>query len=106
MRGEELLQPFDIASAFGGAPPAVLAVHVKDEGGGDPSLEDAYEQQAGEEGLACAALAEDAVAAHHQLLQVQDDLGLHVQGCADGEMPLVLPPEDRLYIGFGSLLDG
>ena len=61
--GKELLEPLDLIEALCFPAPAILAVHIEDEGRGDAFLEDSYQDQAGEEGLAGAALAKDPVAA-------------------------------------------
>ena len=101
---EQLLQAFRCVAGLRCGLPAVLAVHVEYEVGGDVALEDAREQYAGEEALAGTALAEDAVGAFDELLEVQADAGvLHVEGAADPDVAGIrLIAEDGGYVLAGS----
>src|SRR4030042_1431636 len=105
VRLKELLETFDGRALFRRALPAVLVVHIENQVDGFAFLQHADEQNAGEEGLAGAALAEDAVGALDELLQVEAELGLHVQRVADIESLLVLAAEDELHIPLRSQVD-
>ena len=85
--------------------PAVLGVHIEDQGRGDVAADHPGQQQPGEERFAGAGLAEHAVAALGDPLQVQADRDVHVQRLADREVPLVLRAEDVGEVGLGGVED-
>ena len=98
LRVEQLLEPLHLRARLAVPPPAVLALHVEDQVHRRAALEDARQQQPGQERLARAALAEHAVAAHHQLRHVQAQLRVHVQRAADPEVAVAFAPEDALDV--------
>ena len=81
-------------------------MHVEDEVHGGALAHDADQQQAGEERLAGAGLAEDAARPLDQALEVEADSRLHVERLADVEVRLVLLAEDDLDVLLGRLADG
>src|SRR5439155_17349651 len=78
--------------------PAVLTVHVEDEVRGHPAADHTAEDEAREEALARARLAEDAVAALHEAAQVQADRYVHVEWRAQLEAILALGAKDALEV--------
>ena len=78
--------------------PAVFVVHIKDQVDGGALLQHTDQQHAGQEGLAGAALAEDAVGAFDEFRQVQANLGLHIQRSADEELLFIFTAEDDFDI--------
>ena len=82
-------------------------MHVEDEVRGNAPLEDAREQDARQEALAGAALAEDAVGALDELPEVEADARvLHVERAADVDVPRVLGAEDGLDVLVGGAVHG
>ena len=103
---EKLFQGFDLIAGLAAAFPAIFVVHIKDQVDGGALLQHADQQHAGEEGLAGAALAENAVGALDELRQVQANFGLHIQRSADEEFLLIFPAEDQLDIPLRRHFDG
>ena len=73
-------------------------MHIENQIDGAVALENADQEQPRQERLACPGLAEDAVAALHKRLDVQAQLGLHVQRAADPEVAFVLCAEYQGYV--------
>ncbi|MBA7566870.1 hypothetical protein ES708_08569 [subsurface metagenome] len=80
-------------------------MHIEDQVDRLALLQHADEQDARKKGLARAALAEDAVGALDELLQVEAELGLHVQRVADEKSLGVLGAEDQLHVPLRSQVD-
>ncbi len=89
LRREELAQPFDHPAALALALPAVLAVHVEDQVCGHAALDRAAQQQPSQKALACPGLAEHAVRALDESLEVQSHRHVHVERLTDLEVDVV-----------------
>ena len=85
--------------------PPVFVVHVEDQIDGFALLQHSNEQDPGQEGLTCAAFAEDAVGARDELLQVETELCFHVERVPDEESLLVFLPEYQFHIVVRSKVD-
>ena len=92
---EQLLETFylQIVVRILAAPP-VLAVHVEYQGRCFAALQNAHQKEPSQESLPGSALAEYAYGSLHQLIQVQADLGIHVQWVTNPEMTVVVLAED------------
>ncbi len=95
---EDLTQPLDPYPIFRLLVKSVLAVHVEDEIDGRLRLYDAREDDASQEALARARLAEDAVGALHQAVELDADGNVHGQRCAQGEIPPALLAKDAAKV--------
>ena len=81
-------------------------MHVEYQVGARLGLDQAAKQQPGQEALARAAAAEDAVRAFDKALQVETDRHIHVAGPADGEvLAALLAAEDGLEIAGAGRVD-